>query len=44
MSPVAEPHVPAALPVGTWAVDPAQSKLQFSARGMFGLAKFTGHF
>ena len=44
MSSTAQPDLPAALPVGTWTVDPAQSRLQFTARGMFGLAKAVGRF
>jgi len=32
------------LPLGVWAVDPQQSSLEFSARGMFGLVMVRGSF
>ena len=32
------------LPTGTWQVDPDTSKLDFGARGMFGLVPVHGHF
>jgi polyisoprenoid-binding protein YceI len=35
---------PAALPTGTWRVDPAAGELAFRARGMFGLVPVKGSF